>query len=143
MNAKHAGGRPTNYNPTFVDEIQNYIASTGREQTKLPTLEGVALWLGISYDALEDYRVKYPEFSGALAKISLLQKEQLINDGIYGGKEVNSTIVKLLLQNNHGMKERNDVTSNDDKIEPIQVIIKDYGAGNNPSAKATRSDTGK
>ena len=31
---------------------------------------------------------------------------ELIDDGIYGGKEVNATIVKLLLQNNHGMKER-------------------------------------
>jgi hypothetical protein len=43
-----------------------------------------------------------------------MQATQLINDGIYGGKEVNATIVKLLLQNNHGMKEKSetDITTN-------------------------------
>ena len=51
------------------------------------------------------------------------QAKQLIDDGIYGGKEVNSTIVKLLLQNNHGMKERTDTTSGD---KPLPTPI--YGA---------------
>jgi len=115
-----AAGRPTNYDPIFINKVDDYLKTTGKEQTSLPTLEGFCLYIGISMDALEDYRVKYPEFSGALKKITLNQKQQLVDDGIYGGKEVNSTIVKLLLQNNHGMKERQDITTNDkDLPQPI------------------------
>lgn len=116
----HPGGRPTKYDPIFIEKVDEYLNTTGKEQTSLPTLEGFCLYVGISMDALEDYREIYPEFSGALKKITLIQKQQLIDDGIYGGKEVNSTIVKLLLQNNHGMKERQDVTTNDKELpQPI------------------------
>ena len=48
------------------------------------------------------------------------QAEQLINDGIY--LDVNAVIVKLLLQNNHGMKERNDITSNDKELLPEPLL---------------------
>lgn len=109
----HPGGRPTKYDPSFIEEVDKYLATTGKEQMHLPKLQSFAIWLDVSMDALEDWKKLYPEFSGALAKIIKRQAEQLIDDGIYGGKEVNSTIVKLLLQNNHGMRERTDVTTND------------------------------
>ena len=106
-------GRPTKYKKNFVQEVSKYIATTGREQMELPTLQGFALWIDCSLDAIADWKKLYPDFSGALKKLMLKQATQLINDGIYGGKEVNSTIIKLLLQNNHGMKERVDNTTND------------------------------
>lgn len=109
-------GRPTKYDPGFVTKVDEYLKMCGREQTMLPTLEGFSVYLDISMDALEDYREKYADFSGSLERITKYQKIQLINDGIYGGKEVNSTIVKLMLQNNHGMRERNDITTNDKSI---------------------------
>ena len=117
----HPGGRPTKYDPSFVEEVDKYIATTGREQTKLPTLYGLAIWLDVDTDTLgnwanakdDDEKLIHPEFFGALKRLKDLQAEQLVNDGIYGGKEVNATIVKLLLQNNHGMKERTDQTTND------------------------------
>jgi hypothetical protein len=114
-------GRPTKYDPSFVAKVDEYLLQCGREQTMLPTLEQFTIFLNISMDALEDYREKYADFSGALEKIMKCQKIQLINDGIYGGKEVNSTIVKLLLQNNHGMREKVDTTT-DGKPLPIQVV---------------------
>ena len=120
----HAGGRPTKYEERFVDEVDVYLSMCGREQTALPTLEGFALHLDISMDALEDYRKLYPEFSGALKRITLNQKQQLINDGIYGGKEVNSTIVKLLLQNNHGMRDKvdQDIKSDGKEIKGFNYL---------------------
>lgn len=119
-NMAHPGGRPTKYEPSFVDEVDKYLKTTGKENMHLPKLQSFAIWLDVSMDALEDWRKLYPEFSGALAKIMKRQAEQLIDDGIYGGKEVNATIVKLLLQNNHGMKEKTDVTTNDkDMPQPI------------------------
>ena len=116
----HAGGRPTKYNPIFISKVDEYIRTTGREQTKLPTKEGFAMYIGVDDDTLDNWAKKDKEFFGALKKLMFTQKEQLINDGIYGGKEVNSTIVKLLLQNNHGMKERTDTTTNDKELpQPI------------------------
>lgn len=114
-------GRPTKYSPEVNDKVDVYLSSCGREQTELPTVEGFAIMLNVNPDTLQEWSNRYKEFSVSLAKILAYQKKQLINDGIYGGKEVNSTIVKLLLQNNHGMKERTDVTTKDEHL-PIQVI---------------------
>lgn len=115
-------GRPTKYDPKFIDMVDEYLSTTGKEQTELPTLQGFALYIGCSLDAMEDWRKLYPEFSGALKKLMLVQATQLINDGIYGGKEVNATIVKLLLQNNHGMKERMDATTNDKDLKGLVEV---------------------
>lgn len=106
-------GRPTKYDPSFIQEVDDYLESSSKEQMHLPKIESFAIRLGVSKDSLYEWAKLYPEFSDALKKILLKQAEQLIDDGIYGGKEVNSTIVKLLLQNNHGMRERVDQTTND------------------------------
>lgn len=109
-------GRPTKYDPILVDKAKNYLSMCGREQTKLPTKQGLALFLGVDDETLNEWAKEHKEFSATLKELMLTQAEQLINDGIYGGKEVNSTIVKLLLQNNHGMKERVDQTTNDKSL---------------------------
>ena len=113
-------GRPTEYDPIFVDKLEDYLETTGREQTSLPTIEGFAIYLDVVKSTLYEWAKDHKEFSNALREILLRQAKQLIDDGIYGGKEVNSTIVKLLLQANHGMKERSDVTT-DDKQLPTPI----------------------
>jgi len=110
---KHAGGRPTKYDPSLNQELDKYLATTGKEQMSLPTIQGFSLWLDVDDDTLVEWAKIHSEFSATLKRLKRLQAQQLIDDGIYGGKEVNSTIVKLLLQNNHGMKERTDQTTND------------------------------
>lgn len=109
-------GRPTKYDPAFILDIDQYLLTTGKEQMHLPKIESYALRIDVNEDTLNEWGKKYPEFSVALDKIRKRQKEQLVDDGIYGGKEVNATIIKLLLQNNHGMRERNDITTNDKSI---------------------------
>ncbi|MBI5954446.1 MAG: hypothetical protein HY865_22545 [Chloroflexi bacterium] len=106
-------GRPTKYDPSFTKEVDVYLESASKNQKHLPKVESFAIRLGVSKDSLYEWAKIYPDFSDALKKILLKQAELLIDDGIYGGKEVNSTIVKLLLQNNHGMRERVDQTTND------------------------------
>jgi hypothetical protein len=133
---KHAG-RPTKYDPSFVKAIDEYIATTGKEQTSLPTKQGLALWLNVDTDTLVQWDKRHKQFSVALKRLMNRQAEQLINDGIYGGKEVNATIVKLLLQNNHGMKERTDTTSNDKQI-PIMDIT--HVLQNNRNKKTTPTE---
>ena len=114
-------GRPTKYKQEFVEEVEKYLATTGKEQMNLPKIESFAIWLDVNKDTLYEWKKKYPEFSDALDKIMLRQCQQLIDDGIYGGKEVNATIIKLLLQNNHGMKERTDQTTNEKDL-PIPIL---------------------
>jgi hypothetical protein len=117
----HAGGRPTEYDPSFCEELDVYLLTTGKEQTSLPTLQGFSLHLGFDSDTLNNWAKDHPEFFGTLKRLKEIQAKQLIDDGIYGGKEVNATIVKLLLQNNHGMKERTDTTTNDKDVSPVLV----------------------
>lgn len=119
--------RPTKYKPEFVEEVDKYLIKTGGGQGHLPTIEGFALFIDVNKDTLYEWKKKYPEFSDSLERLMLKQAVQLIDDGIYGGKEVNATIIKLMLQNNHGMKERTDTTTNSKDL-PVPI----YGGLSTP-----------
>lgn len=64
-----AGGRPTKYSKAMVASAQQYIALcedevSGRvRKVNLPTIEGLALHLGVSRDSIHEWRKRYPEFS--------------------------------------------------------------------------------
>jgi hypothetical protein len=116
-------GRPTKYDPIFIDKVDEYLLTTGKEQMHLPKVESFAIFIGVHKDTLYEWAKYNIEFSDSLRKIMERQAEQLIDDGIYGGKEVNSTIVKLLLMNNHNMREKKDtdLTTDGQSINPILV----------------------
>lgn len=119
-NAMSKAGRPTKYKPEYCDQVEAYFREKCPEDsqnTHLPKIESFARYIGISRKTLYNWEEKHPEFGDALDEIRTRQAEQLIDDGIYGGREVNATIVKLLLQNNHGMRERRDVTSDDKPLD--------------------------
>ena len=114
--AKNKGGRPTKYDPKFIEAVDEYLAFATKDNMHMPKVESFAIRIGVSKKTLYNWAEKYPLFLHALERIMMFQAERLIDDGIYGGKEVNATIVKLLLQNNHGYKERSDITTNDKDI---------------------------
>ncbi len=116
--------RPTKYDPSLINKIPEYFNNVGREQTMLPTRYGFAKFIGVNDDTLVEWEKKYPAFSAAIKEIDDLQKEQLMNDGLYGGKEVNSTMAIFLLKANHGMIETEKKI-----IEGDGVLIK-LDAGN-------------
>lgn len=118
---KHPGGRPSEYKPEYCDKVDEYLETTGAAQQHLPKLESFSLYIGVNRDTINEWRKIHPQFSVAIEKIMTRQAQQLIDDGIYGGKEVNPTIVKLLLQNNHGMREKQDVTT-DGKQLPTPIL---------------------
>jgi len=109
----HAGGRPTKYTPTAIAEINEYLAEAVPENMQIPTVEGIALRLGISRDTLYQWAKVHKEFSYTIEKLKMMQKEALVRTGIFGGKEVNATIIGLLLKVNHDMVEttHTDITS--------------------------------
>ena len=118
-------GRPTEYKTEFCQKADEYLDTTGKEQNELPMVEGFAVYLGVCKKTLYNWSKEHPDFLHALTKIKIAQLLQLVNDGIYGGKEVNATIVKLMLQNNHGMKERKDFTTGDKPLPILDALSKD------------------
>jgi hypothetical protein len=108
-------GRPTSYTPEVIDKINEYLESAIPVNMQIPTVEGLALKLGISRDTLYEWAKVHPGFSDTISKLKMLQKEALIQTGIFGGKDINATIIALLLKVNHDMIEinRTELTGKD------------------------------
>lgn len=128
---KHPGGRPTKYGPHILVQTENYLKNAIPQNMTIPTMEGLALHLDLDDDTLFEWQKIYPEFSETLVRLKRLQKQYLTEIGLFGGKEVNPSIVTLLLKVNHNMVETNhtDITtggiplivlrSNDNKSLPL------------------------
>lgn len=121
-------GRPTKYDPSFVGKVDEYLETATKENMHLPKIVSFARFLGVTKDTLYEWKKEHPEFSDSLSRIMDAQEERLLDDGIYGGKEVNSPVIKLALAHNHKYAERQDITTGGEKLEGL-VIIKD---GNTP-----------
>jgi len=122
--AKHPGGRPTKYIPKVIfSKIEEYFKTVGREQTSLPTIEGLALYLEVTRETIYQWAKIYPKFSDTLKKIMDKQKQQLIDDGMYGGKEINAAMAIFLLKVNHGMKESPDSLTQINVGDKITYVI--------------------
>ena len=112
MSIRHPSGkvsffmaRPSSYTPEVINKIDEYLKTVGREQTKLPTRYGFAKFIGVDSDTLLNWEKKNVQFLGAIKKVDEEQKLQLMEDGLYGGKEVNASMAIFLLKANHGLIE--------------------------------------
>lgn len=103
-------GQPTKYQLEVLDKVGEYVSMTGKENMSLPTMGGLALHLGVSRRTLFDWRKRYPQFKERLEQLLNKQKQQLMDDGMYGGKEVNVGMAIFLLKTNHGMQENDPST---------------------------------
>lgn len=133
-----AGGRPTLYNEAILTKTQEYISSCndgyevierpnvkdGRElgteahrieKVKLPTIEGLAVYLDINKDTIYTWRKEYEEFSDLIDKLLAKQANMLISKGLSG--DYNTVIAKVLLTK-HGYNDRveTDVTTKGESI---------------------------
>jgi hypothetical protein len=125
-------GRPSEYNETFVTKAIEYLAlctdkevekgSTDRPiysiKVKLPTIEGLAVFLGINKTTVYEWEKKYPEFSNVIERLRGEQADRLVNNGLSG--DYNPTIAKVLLTK-HGYREGLDQTTNDKDI-PVPIL---------------------
>lgn len=119
---KNKGGRPTKYVPGLINKIDEYLSEAVPENMKIPTVEGLCLKLGISRETFYAWGKKYPEFSDTIKLIKLKQKEHLTEIGIFGGKEINASIVALLLKVNHDMNDSKiDINVDNRRIQIIQL----------------------
>ncbi len=101
---KHAGGRPTKYKPEYAtDEFVQEFVKHCKKIDEVISLCGLAVYVQVCEDTLQEWKSVHPEFSVSLNKIKQLSKNMLFNMGLKG--DYNSAIVKLGLSANHGMSE--------------------------------------
>ncbi|MBA4306984.1 MAG: hypothetical protein C0429_09645 [Sphingopyxis sp.] len=136
--SKHPGGRPTVYSASVVKKAREYMKSCEDKVFKfwktrgeksdsydrlvkvnLPTIEGLAIHLGVHRDTIQEWKGKHKEFSVTLDELMAIQATRLMQNGLSGN--YNPQMAKFLLQANHGMKERVDQTT-DDKPLPQPII---------------------
>ncbi|MHA1853391.1 MAG: terminase small subunit, partial [Candidatus Heimdallarchaeaceae archaeon] len=126
--------RPSEFRLEYIDRAKKYIDScqdipVGIDKIKvnIPSIEGFAMDLGVARKTLYNWGEKNPEFLHTLKEIKNEQRERLINNGLSG--DYNSTIAKLILSSNHGMRERSDLTSDNKSMAPVKevaVTFKDF-----------------
>lgn len=121
-------GRPSGYDPKYIDMVDDYLKTTGivekefhktrsdnsnsyeREyDVNLPKVEGFSSFIDVPLSTMKGWEDDYPEFSTALDKI---RKEQhnMIVDGMASGK-ISQVLGKLMLSSNHGYREKSDLTT--------------------------------
>lgn len=124
---------PVLYDPKYIKSVDHYLkqsqdnlyefhktrsrASNSFEEkvkANLPSKEDFATFIGVSRKTLYNWRDEYPDFAIALEKIEQEQLKRLINGGLDG--TYNSTIAKLILSSNHGMRDGIDATTNGKEI---------------------------
>ena len=112
----------------MLKETEKYLEEAVPENMDLPMVEGLAIRLNVSKQALYRWAKKHKDFRNALRRLKMLQKLHLAKIGIYGGKEINATIVALMLRVNHKMVEttKQDITSKGEKVlvMPSELINK-------------------
>ena len=136
--AKHPGGRPLKYKPSFPQDLVEYFKtpapSSGKSTawTYFPTLEGWCNLVGISPVTVSDWATKYPEFSKALEICNAYQKDCLLQAGLTG--KYNANFAKFILVNNCGMlSESAKIETNNNHNFPsgieITFITPNHGVG--------------
>jgi hypothetical protein len=120
-------GRPTEYKEEYVQEVLDYIETCSKDQGKLPKRVDIALLLHCHKETLIEWGKIHPDFSDALMRVDQNQESRLIDDGIYGGKEVNPPVIKMLL-GNHGYSDasKSDITSGGEPIKTNTIVLTNF-----------------
>ena len=116
-------GRPTQYKESYSDlaTVNRYI-DEATENGKLPSIVGYALYIGQASERnLYIWRDNFPAMAEAMDYIKSVQQETLINNGLL--KQYDATITKLLLSHNHGMRDKQDITTNGEAMTSIGVQL--------------------
>jgi hypothetical protein len=118
-------GRPSKYDPEMCDKVLEYLrtkkdAKDGdRIKVNLPTMQGLARFIGVNKTTLYEWAKVNEEFSNSLDEVKAEQHDRLLNSGLSG--DYNSTIAKLVLSHNHEYSERTDYTSKGKELSALTV----------------------
>ena len=125
-------GRPSKYDKKYIQTIEEYIADIPNKRNQLPKIVDIAIIIGVTEKRLYEWANEHEEFRQSLDNIKDEQRKMLIDRGLFD-KDCNSTITKLMLMSNHGMKEKKDtdITSDGESIVGFNYIPNDKDNSNN------------
>lgn len=113
-------GRPTKLTKALIDKADQHVDEDTIDRALLPTIEGLAMKLGVSRDTLYAWEGESERFSDILEKLRQAQAFKLIQLGLQG--RYNPTIAKMMLSK-HGYVEKSqtDLTSDGKAVGPVLV----------------------
>lgn len=103
---KHAGGRPSEYEPQFLHTARDYVEHFADYGDVVPTVEGFADHIGYGTKTVYNWAAEHSEFQGVLDLLKAKQGRLLQNKGLR--RETDAGITRLLLSANHGMAEKQE-----------------------------------
>lgn len=112
--AKHAGGAPCLYNDVTLDKAKQYADSYSDLGHKIPSIAGLAVYLGITRETVYQWMKKHKELSDTISGMMAEQEQTLLNNGLDG--TFNAHITKLVLSK-HGYTESANNNNN------IQIVV--------------------
>lgn len=113
-------GRPTDYKPEYCEAVVEFMA-------KGYSIEAFAGFIGVTKQTIYNWKESFPEFLDAVqlgtAKCQYWWEQQG-NTSLHDGKNFSDRTWKFNMQNRFKWKDRQDVTSDDEKIGTIADLTK-------------------
>ncbi len=104
------GGRQTEYTEFHNEKALKYASGEWKEDgSVIPSVAGLALYLGVARTTVYKWADENPEFSYTLERLLSSQELRALNNGLSG--EFNPAITKLVLHN-HGYSDKSEIDSN-------------------------------
>lgn len=124
---KNKIGRPSKFAESLTKANEYLMGGYETVGDVVPSVAGLACYLGISRVTAQAYARENEEFSCTLEAIKTLQENRLINKGLTG--DFNATITKLMLAN-HGYSDKQELTGKDGgalqvETRPLSALFHD------------------
>ena len=123
MDRRISMARPTKWNKELEDKAVAYITDFAMHGDMIPSIEGMAIHLGLHRDTLYDWaKQKDKGFSDILRLTIQNQERTLLNKGL--NNTFNAAITKLVL-GKHGYHDsmKQDIISSDESMKPTIIQL--------------------
>jgi hypothetical protein len=117
---KDLGGRPTIYTPEFIEALAPKMLAWFKKSKKHYYIKQFAVEQGIASRRLLEFTKTSEVFEEAYAMCKDIQECRWIDKGQQAYKD---RFAIFILKNIAGMKDRTDITSDDEKVTAVEVTI--------------------
>ena len=114
----HPGGRPSKWQDCIEPAWQYVNGGFRDEDDVVPTIAGLAVFLGCARETIHAWAKEHQEFSHIVKALMAKQEKMLANGGVLG--EYNASITKLLLTK-HGYSEKVETALTGADGGPLQI----------------------
>jgi hypothetical protein len=115
-------GRPTKLTPEIIAKAQEYIDGGYKDDELVPTIAGLAVYIGIRKSTIYEWGKENSNFSDFLDAVMAKQEKFLLKGGMAG--EYNSTITKLMLTK-HGYSDKQETELSGPAGGPVELAVID------------------